>query len=343
MSASKIHPPKDGVRFGPPGLEIRDASEDGMPTLFGYFLRFDEWTLIDSYFEGKFLERIARGAAKKTLEESRDQIRILFNHGCDPSIGEKPLTKPELVEDSNGVRYEGELFDTSYNRDLVPILKADQLGASFKFRIIKESFNEEPEPSEANPNGIPERTIEELKLYEGGPVTFPAYDGASAGVRSGSLTDRIFVEGFKQHPDSHPEEMEGLVRTWVEHDLERATELVASITAIEDADRDSDPEGDEPSRSDEAPEAAKASESPVTEADDDNKPDGEPSAPETVEETDIPGVVEENHADDALSGAEHAHSAGSREAPWRAQSAAQKPPWRRNAKPVSPWHAGEKE
>jgi hypothetical protein len=31
---------------------------------------------------------------------------------------------------------------------------------------------------------LPERTIKELRLFEFGPVTFPAYQSATAGVRS---------------------------------------------------------------------------------------------------------------------------------------------------------------
>jgi len=44
-----------------------------------------------------------------------------------------------------------------------------------------------PSRSTFNPDGIPERTITEAQVMEFGPVTFPAYSRATAGVRS--LTD----------------------------------------------------------------------------------------------------------------------------------------------------------
>lgn len=221
-ATSKPHPPKDGlVRAARPGLEIRDAADgDKMPTLYGHLLRFNEPTKIDSIFEGTFIERIAPGAAKRTLKNNSGSIKILFNHGHDPHIGEKALAPPTLTEDDEGVAYEGEMFDTSYNRDLVPGLEAGQYGSSFKFRVVKETFDEEPEKSADNPDGLPERTIEELQLYEGGPVTFPAYEGAESGVRSRSLTDRMFIEGLKQDP-SRASELDEVFVAWVGHNAER--------------------------------------------------------------------------------------------------------------------------
>jgi HK97 family phage prohead protease len=226
-----LQPPKgsdqDGLvrEFAEARLEVRASQGMKMPTLFGYIIRFDEPTEIDSW-EGRFIERIAPGAAKKTLKDNGDAIKILFDHGHDPNIGSKPLAKPQWEEDEEGVRYEGELFDCDYCRELVPGLEAGQYGASFKFRVIKESFDEEPEPSDENPEGLPERTIEELKLYEGGPVVFPAYVGASAGVRSRSGTARIFMERAKQDPTKVPELVE-LFTEWVRTDPDRVRDLLA--------------------------------------------------------------------------------------------------------------------
>jgi hypothetical protein len=79
-----------------------------------------------------------------------------------------------------GLYYESPLFDTSYNRDLAPGLAADQYGSSFRFEVIKEKWEEPPEGS----SQLPLRTILEVRLYEGGPCTFAAYDAATAGLRS---------------------------------------------------------------------------------------------------------------------------------------------------------------
>lgn len=177
-----------------PGPEVRAAN--GKPdTLTGHLAVFNQWARIDSLKEGRFLEQIAPGAFSKTITENRDSMRVLFQHGKDPVVADKPLGMIEaLEEDDNGVRYDVPLFDTNYNRELLPGLRAGAYGSSFRFGVPKgrDEWNRSPERSEANPDGWPERTIRELRMMEFGPVTFPAYAGATAGVRSmRSITDDL--------------------------------------------------------------------------------------------------------------------------------------------------------
>lgn len=198
--ASVPQPPRENlVRAVMPGIELR-ALEDGTRTLAGHFAVFNEWTEINSIWEGRFLERISPGAFKKTFAENRDAMKVLFNHGSDPSIGDKPLGAiRSLSEDERGASYEVDLLDTSYVRDLVPGLQKGLFGASFRFKVMREEIIDDPKPSDANPAGLPERTIREAKVMEFGPVTFPAYQGATAGVRS--MSDEFIMRGFLAQPD----------------------------------------------------------------------------------------------------------------------------------------------
>lgn len=154
-------------------------------TLFGHFSAFNRWYEIDSW-EGHFLERVAPGAFAKTIAEGRDKMRVLYDHGNDPQLGNKPLGPiRELREDDVGAYYEVPLIDTSYNRDFViPALDAGLLGASFRFRTIRDDWDDHPQRSSHNPHGIPERTLTEVAVPEFGPVTFGASQAATAGVRS---------------------------------------------------------------------------------------------------------------------------------------------------------------
>lgn len=228
-----------------PGVELRasaPAGDAGVDTpkaapepgftgdeLTGHFAVFDQWTEIDSMFEGRFMESVSPGAFSKTLKENRDHIRCLFQHGRDYRIGDKPLGPiVDLREDDVGAAYTVKLLDTAYNHELIPGLREGLYGASFRFRVTREDVNEKPGKSARNPEGIPERTIREMELKEFGPVTWPAYKGASAGVRS--ITDEMVVGDFARDP-------------------ERFRGLLGSLGLIERDGRDGTPVRDAPANS----------------------------------------------------------------------------------------------
>jgi HK97 family phage prohead protease len=155
-------------------------AEDGN-VLFGYPAVFNEWTEIDSW-EGMFKERIAPGSFRKTLQERGDQVKVLFNHGMDPQIGSKPLGKPTVQkEDNRGLYGEVPLDPTTYNADIKALLRSGALdGMSIRFTVLQEEWAN----LDAKDGSLPERTIKEARLYEWGPVTFPAYTATQAGVRA---------------------------------------------------------------------------------------------------------------------------------------------------------------
>lgn len=200
----------DLVRAVPPAPLLRAVAEDEQPAgesdvlgqMVGHFSVFDTWYPIRSFWEGDFLERIAPGAFRKTMAERRSQIVVAFDHGYDPQIGDKVLGPiDDLREDGTGAWYEVSLLDTSYNRDLEPALRRGLYGSSFKFNVIKDEWDDEPERSDHNPDGLPERTIKEVRLFEFGPVVYPANPAATAGMRSMiSLTDAFMERLGRRDP-----------------------------------------------------------------------------------------------------------------------------------------------
>jgi len=169
-------PREDLIRMVP--LERADVAGDGN-TLVGFAAVFNDWVEIDSW-EGTFRERIDPKAFDKTLKESGERVKVLFNHGMDPQIGDKPLGKPALMEPrSKGLWTETPMDETSYNSDLKVLLKSGALdGMSFRFSVMDESWED------GEDGQLDERTIREVKLFEFGPVTFPAYEATSAGMRT---------------------------------------------------------------------------------------------------------------------------------------------------------------
>lgn len=268
-----------------------DAADDVMPTMVGHFARFNEWTEIDSFWEGNFMESISPGSFKKTIAENIQNVRTLFNHGQDPQIGDKVLGAIDVLkEDKEGAYYEVPLFDTSYNRDLVPGLTAGVYGASFRFRVMKEEFTQSPKPSAYNPTGLPERVIKEVALAEFGPVTFPAYTSATAGVRSStlrSLTDDFIIEAmarknpelFQQVLELRSHQVDGEVQAESHEDAEDGA-------ALEEAGAgDTHSEPDE-SRDDAEPQAPEDVDDATTPVDDDPAPIGDPEPVEAPAEPD---------------------------------------------------------
>lgn len=202
---STFTPERDNLYRGLPGgvaLEQRAEGDADESVMTGHFCVFDQWTEISSWYEGEFVERVAAGAARKTLREDLARCVVQYDHGYDDYIGSSPLGVIDVArEDDTGVYYEVPLLDTDYNRDRVlPLLqgrllngdrRGSVLGSSFRFNVIKDEWLMEPKPSTYNPKGLPERTIREFRLREFGPVVFPAYAGATAGVGPGmrSLSD----------------------------------------------------------------------------------------------------------------------------------------------------------
>lgn len=182
----------------PGSVELRSDGDGDGNTLVGHFAVFNRWTTIDSWYEGRFLERIAPGAFADTFATRGDKVRVLYDHGYDPQIGNKPLGVPNVLrEDKTGAYYEVSLFDAEYVRELKPAIAAGQMGASFRFKVTGETWVDPTKSTAHNPQKLPERTITGTELYEFGPVTFPAYDDASAGLRS--RTDE-FVDRLLHDP-----------------------------------------------------------------------------------------------------------------------------------------------
>jgi phage head maturation protease len=189
-------------------LRADEESEGGEGrTLFGHFARFNEWTEINSIWEGRFMERVMPGAFKKTFRDNLAGMRILLQHGRDPMMGQKPIAEPQVLrEDGDGAYYEARLFD-GLPEFIIDGIRSGQYGASFQFEPMREEWVEEPGESDHNPLGLPERSLKELRVPEFGPVAWGAYPNATASVRS--LTDE-------------------LVFAWIAREPQRARELVGA-------------------------------------------------------------------------------------------------------------------
>lgn len=240
--------PTDNLYRACAPIRLRAADDDGdAPILFGNFARFGEWNEIDSVVEGRFLERVQKGAYARTFRHKSTRMPVLFQHGWDPEVGDKVIATTEVLrEDEDGPYFEARLLD-----GLPPLLLAglreDRYGVSYRFRVLREDWVERPERADHNPDGIPERTIREAEVYEFGPVTFPADPQAAIAVRS--LTDAALAPVLIRHLLSDPDRVEQMLAARPDVMREDAALLTRALAV------DPEPAHVDETRSEEAPDA----------------------------------------------------------------------------------------
>jgi HK97 family phage prohead protease len=181
----------------PDAMHLREEG-DGAPVLEGRMMPYGEWTEINSSVEGHFMERFAPGSLAKTMNEQASRIRVLLEHGLD-RLGRQAIAAIEGFRDEqDGAYYRAALLD-GLPPLLVSGLRRGLYGSSVRFKPVKWDRVRSPGASEHNPEGIEERTVREGFVKELSVVTFPAYSGATAMVRS--LTDEIAAKQLLGDPE----------------------------------------------------------------------------------------------------------------------------------------------
>ena len=147
--------------------ELRADDEKGV--IYGYGARFNVWSSQLGYFK----EKIRPGAFAKTIQEN--DIRSLFNHDANYVLGRTKNKTLRLWEDEKGLGFEAALPDTSYAKDLLTNIRRKNITQnSFGFETVQDEWSKKGD----------KRELVEVKLYDVGPVTFPAYPQTSVQARN---------------------------------------------------------------------------------------------------------------------------------------------------------------
>lgn len=169
--------------------KVQLVKRDGeKPTLTGYGAVFykDGDPATQYQLWSDTFERIMPGAFDRALRE--DDVRSLFNHDSNIILGRNRAGTLKLSVDEKGLKYDVTPPDTQLCRDqvLTPIDRGDVSGSSFMFVPLRTVWVEEVRDGKT----IYLRQVEEVQLWEVGPVVFPAYEGTTTGLRaSGELTE----------------------------------------------------------------------------------------------------------------------------------------------------------
>lgn len=130
------------------------------------------------------IERIMPGAFDRALSE-KDDARALFNHNPDHLLGRVSAgtltlssVGPKRADgDRPGLKYVIDPGDTSIARDVIAhIGRGDLQGSSFAFQVTDEEWLDKDEAEI--------REIRGVRLFDVGPVTYPAYESTTTGIKS---------------------------------------------------------------------------------------------------------------------------------------------------------------
>jgi HK97 family phage prohead protease len=160
---------------------VRAAGDGHARTITGYAAVFYDGTARTEYLlYDDLVERIMPTAFDRAVKEC--DVRALFNHNPDHLLGRSTAGTLRLAVDRVGLAYEISCENPPcVTQDvLASIARGDLTGSSFSFST--------------RPNGKVvwveegDRLIREIHavdtLYDVGPVTYPAYEATTAGVRS---------------------------------------------------------------------------------------------------------------------------------------------------------------
>ena len=162
--------------------ETRDDSDELI--VEGYAAVFDS----DSEpIAGMFIERMQRGAFKRTLAADPD-VRLMVNH-AGLALARTANATLALEERPRGLFFRAQLPDTPTARELHTLVqRGDMDQCSFAFTVAEDRWIEPDKDS----SDLPRRTITRIgELFEVSVVTFPAYASTSviAGERSAERSD----------------------------------------------------------------------------------------------------------------------------------------------------------
>ncbi len=125
-----------------------------------------------------FREVIRPGAFARAIEEGAD-VRALWNHDPNYVLGRRGSGTLAIQEDEHGLRYVVKPPKAQWAEGVQETIgRGDVNQSSFAFVVRLERWTQDAE------NGFSLRELLDVDLIDVSPVTYPAYEGTSVGLRS---------------------------------------------------------------------------------------------------------------------------------------------------------------
>jgi len=189
-----------------------DSTDDGKDVVVGYASVYDS----RSNNLGGFYEYIERGAFNEELI-SKSDVRALINHDPNLILARNTSGTLKLSSDERGLKYEFEMPETSYGKDLAISMKRQDVNqSSFAFTVQEDDWS-----TDADGNNI--RTIKKIgELFDISAVTYPAYSQAESDLV-------VAKRGLKEYQESLVEETKEEIIEEKENNLVRGSLISLNI------------------------------------------------------------------------------------------------------------------
>jgi uncharacterized protein len=194
-----------------------EGDAPAVPKIVGRAATYGTWTTL---YESKYSvvrERFVAGAFKNALKEEQD-VRGLFNHDPNVVLGRTRSGTLRLSDGDDGLGYEIDPPDTQTVRDLVltPMERGDITGSSFAFTVRK-GGEKWTEYSAEDGRDVYEREVMDADLYDVSPVTYPAYEESTSGLRTALPAEmRSRVEAREARRSKAPTPLRDAYRRWLD-------------------------------------------------------------------------------------------------------------------------------
>jgi HK97 family phage prohead protease len=199
-------------------IELR-AKDDAPPVIAGYaavyYVPGDPTTEFELWED--LFERIMPGAAAGVIAAQNEEVHALFNHNPAHLLGRRGAGTLRLFSDSKGFGYEIDPNpDTAVGRDVLAHLqRRDITGSSFAFvtagpRATRGKVTWTQEQRDGRTVEI--REVHEFTAFDVGPVTRPAYNGTTAGLRDEDHARQLLAELAAARGSRGPDEAEVAAR-----------------------------------------------------------------------------------------------------------------------------------
>lgn len=171
-----------------------DSEGDSLGVFHGHAAVFNQEALIGSTRAG-FIEFIAPGAFDDVLE---NDVRFLFNHDGQP-LARTTNGTLRLSVDHVGLVDDADIARTSLGNDMITLLNRQDINQqSFAFTIREQMWSSRTLKTADGEQIVDVREITKLdRLYDTSLVTYPAYDGTDAGVRTSVASNNEIEEALR--------------------------------------------------------------------------------------------------------------------------------------------------